>query len=65
MKSKNYQMCDGTAKINVSGEVLKSMRAHACGSRAEHFGHLSALETMRNLAATTQQPLGQILSGCF
>ena len=53
-------MCDGTAKINVSIEVLESMRAYTCGSRAEHFGYLSALETMRSLAATTQQPLHQI-----
>ena len=28
LKYKNYQMYDGTAKINVSGEVLESMRAH-------------------------------------
>ena len=60
LKCKDYQMCDGTAKINVSGEVLESMRAHICGIRAEHFGHLSALESMKSLAATTQQSLRQI-----
>ena len=25
LKCKNYQMCDDTAKINMSGEVLESM----------------------------------------
>ena len=29
------------------------------GSRAEHFGHLSGQETVRSLAATTQQSLHQ------
>ena len=65
LKCKNYQMCDGTGKINVSGKVLEPTRAHPCGSIAEHFGHLSALEIMRSLAATTQQPLRYPnLSGC-
>ena len=28
LKCEKYEMCDGTAKINVSGEVLETMRAH-------------------------------------
>ena len=53
LKFKNYQMCDGTAKINVSGEVLESVRAHTCGSRTEHSDHLSALVTMRSCHNST------------
>ena len=60
LKCKHYKLCDGTAEINPTTNLVEPMKSHTCGAKSEDFSYLQALGSMRDMAANSQIPLRQV-----